>query len=660
VAASCKDVAVDTSELAEPTEHDQEINLVPDQGESELDATPPIEGFVASVSGTDWTVETLVNQMRKGRIDLDPSFQRRNAWLDNRKSKLIESILLGFPIPQIVLAEKAGSRGQYFVLDGKQRLLALRQYFAEPDEERDATFSHLKLSGLEVLTELNGTTVRELEATRPDSFSALENSTVRTVVLSNWNSEALLLSLFLRLNTGSVALSPQELRQALIPGPFMQWIDRESGRAKPLQELLGIEHPDRRMVDAELLLRHTAFTSSPLEYRGNLKSFLDDTSRLMTSEWQQREPKLGVALDDFTAGLQAGRDAMGGRFCRKWTGTGSAPGEGKWERALNRAVFDVQAYSLSIPEVRAAFSEHIDDIIHGFQHLCVTDESFVRSISATTKTADAFLSLVTERGDLCLHRPRAPRTTSLRPCVVTEHPLLTQLREMETTLLAGVSTVPPDPLRSEERTLTRAYLVLAHAVLEEEVEQIFLNHFDSVRQLLATVDYAPLELLPFFAAVHEWNTAVQLPTYAKRNYMGYITSPKASEYVSSEVRENHGLKADNVMGLAKLVGIEWTVIDDAPGVELTALTTLGVKRGAAGHTSLFSGRNQALAGQEYPVNVREWVENAAKTVIELERVVKSLSTEPAEAVVASKVGVMRQRSRRPKIRASRIAGFTRS
>lgn len=243
---------------------------------------------------------------------------------------------------------------------------------------------------------------------------------------------------------------------------------------------------------------------------------------------------------------------------------------------------------------------------------------------------------------------------------MTEHPLLTQLREMETTLLAGVSTVPPDPLRSEERTLTRAYLVLAHAVLEEEVEQIFLNHFDSVRQLLATVDYAPLELLPFFAAVHEWNTAVQLPTYAKRNYMGYITSPKVSEYVSSEVRENHGLKADNVMGLAKLVGIEWTVIDDAPGVELTALTTLGVKRGAAGHTSLFSGRNQALAGQEYPVNVREWVENAAKTVIELERVVKSLSTEPAEAVVATKVGVMRQPSRRPKIRASRIAGFARS
>jgi hypothetical protein len=119
------------------TSNFEAIELVPGQGEDEGDAVDGEGVFQAAIGGKDWTVETLVSQMRKGRIDLDPSFQRRNAWLDNRKSKLIESILLGYPIPQIVLAEKRDKPGHYFVLDGKQRLLALRQFFVDLEDDRD-------------------------------------------------------------------------------------------------------------------------------------------------------------------------------------------------------------------------------------------------------------------------------------------------------------------------------------------------------------------------------------------------------------------------------------------------------------------------------------------------------------------------------------------
>ena len=386
----CHDCLVEIDSVLLDTEEDQEVGLIPNQGESEEDAAPPGEGFAASVSGTDWTVETLVNQMRKGRIDLDPTFQRRNAWLANRKSKLIESIILGFPIPQIVLAEKPGLRGQYFVLDGKQRLLALRQFFADSGDGRDGSFDPLALTGLEVLAELNRITFKELEESRPDSYSALENATIRTVVLSNWNSESLLLSLFLRLNTGSVALSPQELRQALIPGDFMQWVDETSGSSTELHNLLGIDHPDRRMVDAELLLRHIAFSKSPLPYRGNLKSFLDDTSRHMTSEWAAMQEPLKSAYSDFSVGLETGQQLFGNRFCRKSSGTSET--SGRWERSLNRALFDVQAYSLSLPEVRDAIGKNGQEILLAFQQRCVSDGAFVRSISATTKTADAFIT----------------------------------------------------------------------------------------------------------------------------------------------------------------------------------------------------------------------------------------------------------------------------
>jgi hypothetical protein len=342
--------------------------------------------FDASVGSKDWTVETLVSQMRKGRIDLDPSFQRRNAWLGNRKSRLIESIMLGFPIPQIVLAEKPDMPGHYFVLDGKQRLLALRQFFVDPHDSRDAGFTALKLSSLEVLSELNRKDAQALERVRPDLYAALENHSIRTVVLGQWNSERLLLSLFLRLNTGSVMLSPQELRQALIPGKFIHWLDQTSGALAPMRLLLGNTHADRRMVDAELTLRHLAFATSPVAYRGNLKQFLDDTSKIYNKDWDRLQLYAEAAVAEMSTALQFGFDILGSPYlARKWSGH-------KFERAINRAVFDVQVYSFSLPTIRHALSGRSEAVIEAYKRLCETDDNFMRSITTTTKTADAFIT----------------------------------------------------------------------------------------------------------------------------------------------------------------------------------------------------------------------------------------------------------------------------
>ena len=109
--------------------------------------------------GTDWTTETVISQLKKGNIELSPSFQRRDAWGVDRKSSFIESIILGLPIPQIILAERKDKRGAYIVIDGKQRLLSIRQYSVT--EENDE-FQPLKLGGLKVLDELNGKSYKEI------------------------------------------------------------------------------------------------------------------------------------------------------------------------------------------------------------------------------------------------------------------------------------------------------------------------------------------------------------------------------------------------------------------------------------------------------------------------------------------------------------------
>jgi len=67
-----------------------------------------IESLV--VYSRDWTVETILSQISQENIDLDPKFQRRNAWTDSKRSKLIESLILNVPVPEIVLAEDQKKR----------------------------------------------------------------------------------------------------------------------------------------------------------------------------------------------------------------------------------------------------------------------------------------------------------------------------------------------------------------------------------------------------------------------------------------------------------------------------------------------------------------------------------------------------------------------
>lgn len=98
--------------------------------ENEDDVVVQLSSFQQAVIwGTDWTTGTIVNQLNKGNIDLDPKFQRREAWSPSRKSRFIESLILGLPIPEIILAERKDKKGTYIVIDGKQRLISIRQFF---------------------------------------------------------------------------------------------------------------------------------------------------------------------------------------------------------------------------------------------------------------------------------------------------------------------------------------------------------------------------------------------------------------------------------------------------------------------------------------------------------------------------------------------------
>jgi hypothetical protein len=351
--------------------------------ESESDVATPLSATRASVSATDWTIETIVQQMRKGRIDLNPKFQRRVAWNNPTKSRFIESAILGYPIPQVVLAERLDRQGHFFVIDGKQRLLALRQFYAGAEEEADEGFEATQLTGLSILTDLHRWTIKDLESQREDLFDAFENHTIRTVVIRNWEIEDFLYTLFLRLNTGSVPLSPQELRQALVPGDFVDFVDVASGDSIGLRHLLGNSGPDRRMIDAEMMVRFLGFRMNLIQYRGNLKVFLDTICKTLNERWETEENNVRAELENLEKAIQASLEIFGpDTACHKWSGS-------KWERSFNRAIFDVQINALSHEDVRQASLARSEEIRDAFKRLCAEDSDFSQAVSTTTKSLDA-------------------------------------------------------------------------------------------------------------------------------------------------------------------------------------------------------------------------------------------------------------------------------
>ena len=227
----------------------------------------------------DWTVETAISQLRQENIFLQPTFQRRDAWRISRKSRLVESILLGLPIPQIVLAERQDERGKFIVLDGKQRLLTLLQFVGGANGSVNNNFA---LRDMEVLEELNGL---RFEALSVDAKRQFMNYAIRSSIIRNWPDSAFLEIVFVRLNEGSVKLSPQELRQGISPGPFTSYLEEASAESPGLKALLGLDEPDFRMRDAELLLRLVAFSMFPNQYRANMKVFLDNTTDKLNTDW---------------------------------------------------------------------------------------------------------------------------------------------------------------------------------------------------------------------------------------------------------------------------------------------------------------------------------------------------------------------------------------
>ncbi|TVO31302.1 DUF262 domain-containing protein [Vibrio algivorus] len=222
----------------------------------------------------EYDLETIVKKISRKIIKLNPEYQRKHRWSNEASSKLIESLVLNIPVPFIYISqdvdvdeETDDDVSRYSVIDGQQRLTAIYNFFN----------NDYPLTDLEVLSPLNGCLYKDLP---PFLIRRLEERTVRCLRIDSTIDQQVKYDIFERLNSGSVKLEPQELRNATCRGPFKQLTKRLS-KDPIFVANANLAPSSKRVVkmeDEELVLRYFAVTYKDgyKEYRGGFKRFLTD------------------------------------------------------------------------------------------------------------------------------------------------------------------------------------------------------------------------------------------------------------------------------------------------------------------------------------------------------------------------------------------------
>ena len=334
-------------------------NLVEGDDEGELivdhDAKVIIEKF-------DRSLHEFHRWYQKGKLIVDPEWQRQYVWDRTRASRLIESFLIDLPIPVVYLSQN--DEGNYEVIDGLQRLTSVFDFFE----------GKYKLQKLEILPELNGLTFGELEDRKQ---SKLEDSSLRTFELSASTDKDLLFVTFQRLNTGGVRLNEMEIRNCLFRGKLNDLI-KELSETPEFVESIDQKNLEKRMQDRFMVLRFLAFYERTyMKAKKGLKKFLNEFFETYQNPSDEKIAEFRKAFKDAAS---VGRSVFGNRAYRIRK-TGARAGE--WAPRVNVAVFQTIAVSFT-DYSKASLVRASDAILEEYLDLLASDEKWIDAVTAST------------------------------------------------------------------------------------------------------------------------------------------------------------------------------------------------------------------------------------------------------------------------------------
>jgi Protein of unknown function DUF262 len=321
------------------------------------------------ITTKNFTLREVVEQINEREIDLTPDFQRDFVWKPRQRTRLIESILLGIPLPAFYFNQDRD--GTYQVVDGVQRLSTVRSFMSDDHV--------LAIGDLEYLRDLKDLTYSRLD---PAMVRRFRTTQIVVHVIEPQTPIEIKYDIFGRVNTLGAPLSAQEIRHAMSKARsrnFLGELVRLPSFDKATDYSFWRTPPDapkermrdsKRMTDRELALRFCAFYHfSPDEYRQyeNLDAFLIEFTRRIDGRSDRGNPIDDQTLEDlrqaFDQAMVNARQVLEKMAFRRPSDKRRAP--------INRAVFESQAIALALysleqllpraDAIRTAFRKAFDD-----------------------------------------------------------------------------------------------------------------------------------------------------------------------------------------------------------------------------------------------------------------------------------------------------------
>lgn len=259
-----------------PEENDMILAQDQDYEKQLENEEPPFVEYDIATYPSDYTLSVLWQMFKKGNITI-PSFQRGYVWSQRQASALIESFLMGLPVPPVFFY--IDSENKNLVIDGQQRLISVfyffEGYFGQENERGKRQI--FRLSGLNKKSPFYN---RRFEDLSDSDRNKLEMTVLRAVnirQLSPNDDDSCMYHIFERLNTGGTPLSSQEIRNCVFRGPFLDSLV-ELNKNMNWRALLGKQTTDKHLTDVELLLRAFGLRYMLPEYDKPMKSFLNKVS----------------------------------------------------------------------------------------------------------------------------------------------------------------------------------------------------------------------------------------------------------------------------------------------------------------------------------------------------------------------------------------------
>jgi hypothetical protein len=256
----------------------------------------------------EFTIEIIVKKYTEGEAEdkneiYVPDYQREFVWDGERQSKFIESIMLGLPIPLVFVAENTDGRLE--IVDGSQRVRTLAAFIE----------GELEISGLEILTELNGLIFSGLSESRARKF---KNTPIRMIVLADKTIESVKNDIFDRINRGSDLLKDMEKRKGIYRGKFNDFIYDKCSPCEKFRRVVRMnDYIAKRQEHEELVLRFFALADYYPNYERDvgiakfLDNYLNDKNSTCTqieldTKWIQFNRMLDYVEKNFPYGFSKG------------------------------------------------------------------------------------------------------------------------------------------------------------------------------------------------------------------------------------------------------------------------------------------------------------------------------------------------------------------